>query len=309
MSPDPFVTLDPATLQLFARKGVQSGDAPAHNANGVKVRRVMQVMRDFARKPFRELRVLDLACGEGVYSIEAALAGAEVLALDARTERMDEGAKAAERLGLKNLRFEQADVRAITAATHGRADVILFLGILYHLDERDVFSVLKNLHDMCSGCLIIDTHIALRAAVSVNHDGQRYTGMRVWEHEADDATEVRRRRLQASIDNPTSFWFDRLSLMRLLKAVGFTSVCEVGVPLEPRKPDDRVTLVASVGEAVRLASYPWVNDKSEEEIARLLAEEATRSARRGSAARRVGRRALDAANVILRALHLEIRRI
>jgi hypothetical protein len=202
-------------------------------------------------------------------------------------------------------------VRGVTAASHGSADVILFLGILYHLDERDVFSVLENLHGMCAGFVVIDTHIALRGAVHAEHAGRSYAGARVREHGESDPAEVRRSRLQASIDNPSSFWFTRASLLRLLKDVGFTSVCEVGVPLEPFKPEDRVTLVAFRGEAVRLASYPWVNDRPEEDVARLLADETARASGRGrrSAARRTATRALGVANGVLRALRLEIRRI
>ena len=41
--------------------------------------------------------------------------------------------------------------------------------------------------------------------------------------------------------------------------------------LEPGKAEDRITLAAKKGEAVRIATYPWVNGRSEEEIARRIA--------------------------------------
>ena len=71
--------LNERALQLFAQKGSQGGAAIVQqgNANAVKIRRVMQLTRDLATKPLDHLRILDLACGEGVYSIEAALRGAE----------------------------------------------------------------------------------------------------------------------------------------------------------------------------------------------------------------------------------------
>jgi predicted O-methyltransferase YrrM len=43
------------------------------------------------------------------------------------------------------------------------------------------------------------------------------------------------------------------------------------VPFEPGKAGDRVTLAALKGAPVRLATYPWVDGKSEEEIAARLA--------------------------------------
>ena len=74
---------------------------------------------------------------------------------------MDEGVKAAERLGLRNLCFEQAGIRNVNIRSHGSVDIVLFLGILYHLDQNDVFPVLKNIYEMCHQFVVIDTHIAL----------------------------------------------------------------------------------------------------------------------------------------------------
>jgi 2-polyprenyl-3-methyl-5-hydroxy-6-metoxy-1,4-benzoquinol methylase len=86
--------LDDETLSLFDSKGIEDPVLAAlrsRNGNAVKVRRVLQIIHDLARRPFDQLRILDLACGEGVYAIEMTLCGASVVALDARTERMDKG--------------------------------------------------------------------------------------------------------------------------------------------------------------------------------------------------------------------------
>src|SRR6059036_2519653 len=106
--------LDPATLELFENKGQEQGGAVAY---AVKVRRVSQILCDLVSSQAGKLRILDLACGEGVYAIETALRGAEVLAVDARNERMSEGARAAERLQLTSVRFEQKDVREVKASS------------------------------------------------------------------------------------------------------------------------------------------------------------------------------------------------
>jgi SAM-dependent methyltransferase len=101
--------LNADALNLFARKGTEGGlNVPqVGQANGVKVRRIMQIRRDVLPRPFDKLRILDLGCGEGCFAIEAGLRGAEVLALDARTQRMDRGAACAERHGLANVQFIQ----------------------------------------------------------------------------------------------------------------------------------------------------------------------------------------------------------
>ena len=123
---------------------------------------------------FPELRILDLGCGEGVYAIEAGLRGAEVLALDARTQRMDQGAACAARHGLTNVRFVRRDVRDATREAFGSFDVVYLLGLLYHLDAPDVFRVLENVYDLCTGMLVIDTLISLIAEIQVEWQGQAY---------------------------------------------------------------------------------------------------------------------------------------
>jgi len=305
-------SLDADTLELFALKGTEDDcSAPkTNNGNGVKVRRVMQIIRDFAKKSFDQLRILDLACGEGVFAIEAALRGAKVVAMDARTERMSKGAKAAERLGLDNLRFEQADIRNINVGSHCGFDVVLFLGILYHLDHHDVFSVLPNIYEICEQFVVIDTNIALRGKFQIQHNGQSYEGKHVREHADDDPEEVRRSRLLSSLDNPLSFWFTKESLLRLLKDVGFTSVCECKVPFEPFKPESRITIIASKGQPVRVSSYPWVNDKTEDEIRLLLASSEKAVPRKTEATLSgVKQFAKAAVNAILHRFGLELRRM
>jgi SAM-dependent methyltransferase len=264
MSSEHVYPLDFETLNLFAQKGRSIPQIA--NGNGLVVRRVMQIIRDIVKAPFEQLRILDFACGEGVYAIEAALRGAEVVAFDVRKERMDEGAKAVKRLGLNNLQFEQTDIRNVNLGSHGSADVILFLGILYHLSDRDVFPVLRNIYDMCRQFVIIDTHIALNSQIHVEFNGQSYQGKLYREHADNDSIEIRRGRQMASLDNPLSFWFTKESLFRLLNDVGFSSVWECKVPLDPFKPEDRITIIAVKGERVKISSYPWINDRTEDEL-------------------------------------------
>lgn len=275
MPPECIHPFDAESLKLFALKGAPAACDPStltFNRNGLKVRRVMQIIRDLAKSPFNKLRILDLACGEGVYAIEAAMRGAEVVAFDARSDRMSEGAKAAKRLGLSNLRFEQTDIRAVNIVSHGRADVILLLGILYHLDDHDVFPVLQNVFEMCGQFVIIDTHIALSSQQQVEHNGQSYYGEPYREHADNDPAAVRRGRLLSSLDNTWSFWFTRESLFRLLKDVDSTTVFQCEVPFEPFKPQSRITIVAVKGEPVQVSAYPWMNDKTEDELKRIFGD-------------------------------------
>lgn len=265
---------DEKWLRSFSAKGKEGGPGvpQAGDANGVKVRRVLQVTEDLAPGSMKELRILDAGCGEGVYAIEAALRGAHVVALDVRTERMSRGAACAEEHGLSNLGFRQEDIRAVRGESHGEFDVVYLLGILYHLDTPDVFHVLENLHALCRRFMIVDTFISLSAEDEAEHRGRRYVGRRVREHEDGDSAEARRARLLRSIDNTFAFRFTRESLGRLLGDVGFTSVYECIGPAEPFKPADRITLVAHQGSRVPVSTYPWINGLSEREIEERLRE-------------------------------------
>lgn len=260
--------LDAEARALFARKGREAGPRGRQTgeANGVKVRRVMQITRDLSARPFETLRILDLGCGDGVYAVEAGLHGAHVLALDARRDRMDLGAACAARHGLDRVRFVQEDVRRVTRQEHGEFDIVYFLGLLYHLDAPDVFSVLERIHELCGRMLVVDTLISLTAESDVTWRDRVYRGQPYREHEDADSADVRRGRILRSIDNTFSFRLTRESLVRVLHDVGFTSVFECYVPFEPGKPEERITMVALKGAPVQLSTYPWVNHTSEAEI-------------------------------------------
>jgi SAM-dependent methyltransferase len=264
--------LDAEALALFARKGLEAGPGAPQvgEANAVKVRRVMQITRDLGGRPFAELRILDLGCGEGVYAIEAALRGAEVLALDARIERMRDGADCAQRHGLEDVTFGQEDVRRVSRDTQGEFDIVYCLGLLYHLDVPDVFSVLERVYELCGRLLVVDTLITPEPDLEVEHRDRAYEGSRYREHEDDDSDEDRRSRVLRSIDNDLAFRFTQTSLLRALHEVGFSSVFQCHVPPEPLKPEDRITLAALKGERVTIAAYPWVNEMSEAQIERRL---------------------------------------
>jgi SAM-dependent methyltransferase len=264
--------LDAEALELFARKGWEAGPG-AHQTgegNAVKVRRVMQLTRDLTGRPFDALRILDLGCGEGVYAVEAGLRGARVVAVDARTLRMDLGAACAARHGLDRVRFVQDDARRVTRDAYGEFDVVYFLGLLYHLDAPDLFGVLEHVRALCTGVLVVDTLISLAAPDETAWRGRAYRGQRVREHDDGDSPGVRLARVLRSIDNTFAFRLDRVSLVRALHDVGFTSVLECHAPLEPGKSAERITLAALAGAPVRLSTYPWINALSEDAIAARL---------------------------------------
>ncbi len=214
----------------------------------VKLRRVVQVVSDLCGPDLSGLRVLDLACLEGMYAIELAGRGAEVVAIEGREANLEKARFAARALGVE-VDFQQGDVRDLSRERHGEFDVVLCLGILYHLDVEDVFPFVSRMAEVCRRALVVDTAIALAAKEERAYDGQVYKGQTLFEHDPSSSQEERLKALWSSLDNTSAFALTAPSLQSLLARAGFTSVYQCWVPAEPAKTPDRVTVVALKGVA------------------------------------------------------------
>jgi SAM-dependent methyltransferase len=221
-----------------------------------RLTRLVQLASDLCRKPLAETRVLDLACLEGHYAIEFGLQGAEVVGIEVREANIAKARFAKEALGLDRVSFVQDDVRNLSQEKYGRFDIVICSGILYHLDNPDVFQFVEHIADVTTGLALIDTHVSLSDRVSFDYKGTPYWGCFYSEHNPRSTTEERERALWASIDNPRSFWLTRPSLYNLLTSVGFTSVLECHVPPMLDVSHDRVTLAAVKGARPQIRSSP-----------------------------------------------------
>lgn len=246
---------------LFEAKGPE---------NAARVRRIVGLIAAVhaTSKDWSGLRVLDLGCGEGLFALEAALHGAHVTAIDGRDERMAAGRALAAELQLNNVEFIRADVRSYAFENHGPFDVVLFLGLMYHLDAPALFEITRRTANSTTRALIVDTHFARFAAEVVEHDGEVYHGWTYREHRPDDASDVRRARLLASLSNDSSLWLTPQSLLALLRHVGFPTILQCHVPLQPFQGEDRFTLVALKGDVPEVLTFPWINHASEEDVTR-----------------------------------------
>jgi SAM-dependent methyltransferase len=222
----------------------------------IKLRRVLQVVSDTVTKPLESTRVLDLACAEGIYSIEFARHGASVLGIEGRQAHIEKALFAKDALSVKNVDFVQDDVRNLSKDKYGSFDVVLCLGILYHLDVPDVFHFIERIAEVCDDIAVIDTRIAFGPTVSFVYGETAYWGNRISEHKRSDAPEEKIKKYWASLDNVTSFHLSRTSLYCMLGRVGFTSVYECYIPPEPAKPIDRITLLAIKGKRQRILGSP-----------------------------------------------------
>lgn len=105
------------------------------------------------------LRVLDIGARDGFFSFEAERRGArEVVALDYEAPDQTGFSIAADLLG-SEVTYLTDNVYALDPARHGHFDLVLFLGVIYHL--RHPLLALDRIHDVCApdARVVVETHM------------------------------------------------------------------------------------------------------------------------------------------------------
>jgi SAM-dependent methyltransferase len=92
---------------------------------------------------------VDVACGLGHYSNVLAELGLDVLGVDARAANVEES-----RRRFPHLKFEIADAEDPALGKLGSFDLVLCLGLLYHLENP--FRVIRSLSAMASNLVMIE---------------------------------------------------------------------------------------------------------------------------------------------------------
>jgi tRNA (mo5U34)-methyltransferase len=101
------------------------------------------------------LRVLDIGTSDGFFALHLALRGAEVVAIDYRGKQ-DHGYHVMERLNPVKIEYHRMNVYELADRRLGQFDIVLFLGVLYHLP--DMIRALQMIHRCCRSTLFIETH-------------------------------------------------------------------------------------------------------------------------------------------------------
>ena len=190
--------------------------APKIVGDEVKLRRIVQCVIDLTGGTVRGLRILDLACLEGLFAIEFARHGAKCLGIEGREANIEKARFAKEILSLDNLDLVRDDVRNLSAEKYGHFDVVLCLGLLYHLDVPDVFSFVDRLGEVCRKICIVDTRISLHPKTQYVYKNKTYFGTRGEEHDVKESNEAKLSKLWASLDNNENFWLSRATLYNAL---------------------------------------------------------------------------------------------
>lgn len=145
------------------------------------------------------VRLLDVGTSDGYFAREAWARGAAVTAVDYRAKR-DHGFWVTETISGMDVTYEQRNVYDLSAATHGAFDIVLCLGVLYHLP--DMVRAIHLLHGLTAGQLFLETHCD--------------TSMPA------DIAAARYFREGSLADDPTNFWApNRRCVLDMLEDAGF----------------------------------------------------------------------------------------
>ena len=103
---------------------------------------------------------IDLACHEGWFAQRVARRGFDVLGVDARADHVAAATLAAQACGVTNARFRTADVHSLLPGRDGRFDLVMCLGLLYHLENP--VGALRTARGLTAdgGVCVVETQIA-----------------------------------------------------------------------------------------------------------------------------------------------------
>jgi SAM-dependent methyltransferase len=163
--------------------------------------------------------VVDLGTGHGKFARIAANAGWDVTAVDARAERWPADPR---------VHWVRADVRDVDLEPY---DLVLCLGIFYHLTVDDQLALLRRAHPRP---IIIDTHLD-------HGEHEHDLSERVTLHGGFDGRYYREPgAMTSSWKNERSFWPTLASFHRMLGDSGYSNT----LTLEPWFTPDRTFFVA-----------------------------------------------------------------
>jgi len=156
-------------------------------------------------------RVVDLGAGHCAFSRVAREMGYLVTAVDARTERKPDDAD------LGTIRFVEADVREFDLAGF---DIIVFLGLLYHLDLPAQVDILRRCA-VTKAPVILETQVHVEAMVPAS-ETRPWARTLVRRGDYEGVVFPEGDNPMASVGNRESFWATEPALLAMLRDAGFT---------------------------------------------------------------------------------------
>jgi hypothetical protein len=207
------------------------------DVGGLRIRTLYHILCDLVRAP-EGSRLVDLGAGHCTFSKVAVYKGFVVTAVDGRDERKPSR--------LDKVSFVKSDVREFDI---GGFDVVLILGLLYHLTLDDQIDLLSRCP--AHSDVVIDTQIHVPELVVQDASAARsnFADRLVSEGGYSGVLFPEVTNPMAAIGNGTSWWHTEDSLMELFRNTGFTEVIKVAPPYQTKYGARRWYVLRKSGSA------------------------------------------------------------
>jgi tRNA (mo5U34)-methyltransferase len=162
------------------------------------------------------LRVLDVGARDGFFSFECERRGAEVVAIDYMPPEAT-GFPIAKELVGSRVEMLQRNVYDLSPEEFGTFDLVLFLGVLYHL--RDPMLALDRIRSVCRDKLIVETQMIDEALLVGPNEFKRLAEL---DPELERIPLMQFYPGDSLNEDPTNVWApNRACLAAMLEEVGF----------------------------------------------------------------------------------------
>jgi hypothetical protein len=116
---------------------------------------------------------IDIACHQGWFSTKLVEWNADsVLAVDARAEHVADTTLIRDALGLSQLKVLQSDVHMLDQANLGRFDLVLMLGLIYHLENP--VGALRQARALTRNACVVETQVVPGLSGMVDYGSYRF---------------------------------------------------------------------------------------------------------------------------------------
>lgn len=184
-------------------------------------------------------RVLDIGCNAGFYCFELARLGADVTGIDINPHYLRQARWAAEKMGLSQaIAFRQCQVYDL-AASDARYDLVLFLGVFYHL--RYPLLALDVLAEMTPRLMVFQTlstpgeAVCDAASGDVDFQSRERLDEPGWPKMAFVEHTICR--------DPTNWWVpNHAGVLAMLRSAGFAVTAHPGEEIYLCRPDGGLPL-------------------------------------------------------------------
>lgn len=146
----------------FGNVSIEADDVHFRGLHGRHRQRFFHVfppLLDLVGGSLQSRSVLEIGCNAGFWTIQCRRAGAaSVLGVDTSEKNVAQAGFIRDVIGLEGIEYRLGNAYSVSRATLGEFDLVLFLGLLYHIDKP--IEALERLYDVTKRWAVVDTTLA-----------------------------------------------------------------------------------------------------------------------------------------------------